>query len=88
MNDIDSVVKAVAPVVKLIEVEIREHLDDLTKPRGSLGRLEDFALRYYLATGTSRPRFGKKRIISFAGDHGVAAEGVSAYPKEVPPRWS
>ena len=37
MNDIDSVVKAVAPVVKLIEVEIREHLDDLTKPRGSLG---------------------------------------------------
>jgi len=86
MSDIKSVIDAVVPVDKGIEVEIRAHLDDLTKPRGSLGRLEEFALQYCLATGTSKPVVGKKRIICFAGDHGVAAEGVSAYPKEVTPQ--
>ncbi|MEI6218793.1 MAG: nicotinate-nucleotide--dimethylbenzimidazole phosphoribosyltransferase [bacterium] len=86
MKDIKDVIGAVVPANRMIESEIRAHLDDLTKPRGSLGRMEEFALRYCLATGTYKPRLGKKRIVCFAGDHGVAAEGVSAYPKEVTPQ--
>jgi nicotinate-nucleotide--dimethylbenzimidazole phosphoribosyltransferase len=58
-------------------------MNDLTKPVGSLGRLESIALCYCLATGTSAPVPGKKRIFTFAADHGVADEGVSAYPKSV-----
>ncbi len=65
---------------------ILAHLDDLTKPQGSLGRLEDMALRYCLATGTATPRLGKARICCFAGDHGVSVEGVSAFPREVTPQ--
>lgn len=58
-------------------------LDRLTKPAGSLGRLEEIACRYVAVTGKEKPRLQKKRIYVFAADHGVTAEGVSAYPKEV-----
>ncbi|MDD5309555.1 MAG: nicotinate-nucleotide--dimethylbenzimidazole phosphoribosyltransferase [Deltaproteobacteria bacterium] len=66
-----------------VEKEAREHLDLLTKPRGSLGRMEDLAAKYCLITGTARPTLGPKRICTFAGDHGVVGEGVSAYPAQV-----
>ncbi len=69
-----------------LEAKIRAHLDNLTKPVGSLGFLEDLAANYCLMTGTITPQLGKKRIVTFAGDHGVAAEGVSAYPSEVTPQ--
>ena len=46
----------------------------------------NLAVRYCLITNTINPSFGGKRIYTFAGDHGVAAEGVSAYPKEVTPQ--
>lgn len=65
---------------------MRRRLDNLTKPPGSLGALEDVALRYCLITATAEPWLGKKKIFTFAGDHGVAAEGVSAYPKAVTPQ--
>lgn len=59
-------------------------LDSLTKPQGSLGRLEDFAKHIVAITGLEMPPLiGKKAIFTFAGDHGVVEEGVSAYPKEV-----
>lgn len=59
-------------------------LDSLTKPQGSLGRLEEFAKRIVAITGDSMPPlFGKKAIFTFAGDHGVVDEGVSLFPKEV-----
>ncbi len=59
-------------------------LDSLTKPQGSLGRIEDFAKRIVAITGLEMPPFiGRKAIFTFAGDHGVVEEGVSAYPKEV-----
>ena len=59
-------------------------LDSLTKPQGSLGRLEEFARRIVAITGAEiPPPFTKKVIFTFAGDHGVVEEGVSAYPKEV-----
>jgi nicotinate-nucleotide--dimethylbenzimidazole phosphoribosyltransferase len=74
------------PLDRTLEPEIRAHLDHLTKPQGSLGLLEDLALQYCLITGSSHPVLGKKRIYTFAGDHGVTREGVSAYPREVTPQ--
>jgi nicotinate-nucleotide--dimethylbenzimidazole phosphoribosyltransferase len=61
-------------------------LDSKTKPLGSLGRLEEFARRYAAISGTLEPETMKKVIFTFAGDHGVVAEGVSAFPKEVTPQ--
>jgi nicotinate-nucleotide--dimethylbenzimidazole phosphoribosyltransferase len=61
-------------------------LDSLTKPPGSLGRLEEIARRLATITGADRPRMGRKVIIVMAADHGVTAEGVSAYPQEVTPQ--
>jgi nicotinate-nucleotide--dimethylbenzimidazole phosphoribosyltransferase len=59
-------------------------LDALTKPQGSLGRLEDFAKRIVAITGQEMPPlFRKKAIFTFAGDHGVVEEGISAYPRDV-----
>ncbi len=61
----------------------RERQNSLTKPPGSLGRLEELSIRLAGITGFSRPRFHRKAVLVFAGDHGVAAEGVSAYPQAV-----
>lgn len=62
----------------------REALDGLVKPLGSLGRLEDLAAWLAGAQGACPPRpLGDVRLVVFAGDHGVAARGVSAYPPEV-----
>ncbi|WP_025324442.1 nicotinate-nucleotide--dimethylbenzimidazole phosphoribosyltransferase [Deferrisoma camini] len=58
-------------------------LDDLTKPPGSLGRLEEVAKRLAAIQRTTRPRIGRKRVYTLAADHGVTEEGVSAYPREV-----
>lgn len=69
-----------------IDAAIQAHLNDLTKPAGSLGRLEEIAGAYCLAKGAVMPGLRKKRIYCFAGDHGVAAEGVSAYPSAVTPQ--
>lgn len=58
-------------------------LDRLTKPVGSLGRLEELAARYVAMTGEDRPKVPKAAIFTFAADHGVTSEGVSAYPGSV-----
>ena len=55
----------------------------LTKPKGSLGVLEDLAIQAAGITGKVWPEIGDKVIITMAADHGVVAEGVSAYPQEV-----
>lgn len=60
--------------------------NDLTKPQGSLGALEDLAIRIAGITGQAMPRIAHKAIITMAADHGVAAEGVSLYPQEVTPQ--
>jgi nicotinate-nucleotide--dimethylbenzimidazole phosphoribosyltransferase len=57
--------------------------DTLTKPPGSLGRLEALAIRLAALQGTPRPKADRVRIAVFAADHGVAAEGVSAFPQAV-----
>ena len=56
---------------------------NLTKPPGSLGRLEDVAIFMAGWRGTARPRIGKAQALVFAGNHGVCAQGVNPYPQEV-----
>src|SRR5216110_2371881 len=60
----------------------QRHLDSLTKPPGSLGRLEELAARLAGLAGGA-PRVERPHIFTFAADHGVVAEGVSAYPQIV-----
>ncbi len=64
----------------------QKHLDNLTKPPGSLGRLEEFAGRLVAITEDMSPIIDKRVVFTFAGDHGVTEEKVSAYPKEVTPQ--
>ena len=61
----------------------RARQDQLTKPRGSLGRLEELSVRMAGIRREAMPHFQHKVIVTMAGDHGVVAEGVSAYPQEV-----
>jgi len=76
-------IKRIRPVAPEFTEKARERLDNLTKPQGSLGRLEEFAERLVAITEDTLPVLDKKIIFTFAGDHGVAEEGVSAYPSEV-----
>ena len=62
---------------------IRLAIDAKTKPPGSLGRVEALAARIARIQGTLTPRLRRCRLTLFAGDHGVASEGVSAYPQAV-----
>ncbi|MFO7289028.1 MAG: nicotinate-nucleotide--dimethylbenzimidazole phosphoribosyltransferase [Bacillota bacterium] len=59
------------------------HWNNLTKPLGSLGRLEETAIRLAGITGEVVPDLSRKAVLVMCGDHGVAEEGVSAYPQEV-----
>lgn len=66
-----------------LESRLRGRLDRLTKPRGSLGQLEDLAVQVGVLLGSERPRLLEPQVLVFAADHGIADEGVSAYPKAV-----
>jgi nicotinate-nucleotide--dimethylbenzimidazole phosphoribosyltransferase len=72
----------VAPDPKWLK-QARSHLDNLTKPLGSLGRLEDIAARFLAIRNGKIDTPLKKAAYVFAADHGIVAEGVSAYPKDV-----
>ncbi len=83
MSLLEKTIESIKPVNSQLERKAQQHLDNLTKPRGSLGRLEEFARRYCSIIGDLDPPYPRKVICVFAGDHGVAEEGVSAFPKEV-----
>jgi nicotinate-nucleotide--dimethylbenzimidazole phosphoribosyltransferase len=83
MNTVRELALSIHPVSRDQEPAITAHINNLTKPLGSLGRLEEIALRYCLITGTVKPKLGTKVIFTCAGDHGVTAEGVSAFPSAV-----
>ena len=86
MSLLTETLAAIKPVDADLLAKAQAKLDSKTKPLGSLGRLEEFARRYAAISGTLEPETMKKVIFTFAGDHGVVAEGVSAFPKEVTPQ--
>ncbi len=74
---------AVVPANQITVAAARARLDQLTKPQGSLGQIEDLIARLAGATGQVIPPTAHPAIILAAADHGVAAEGVSAFPQAV-----
>jgi len=74
----------ISPPDAVADAAARARQDTLTKPRGALGRLEDLSVWVASCQGHCPPRqFERARVVVFAGDHGVARSGVSAYPPEV-----
>jgi nicotinate-nucleotide--dimethylbenzimidazole phosphoribosyltransferase len=83
---IDQTLGAIVPLDEAAMAAARARQDTLTKPLGSLGRLEDMSVLLAGIFGEPVPRIRRKSVILAAGDHGVVAEGVSAYPQEVTPQ--
>ncbi len=83
---IDSALAEISPLDKSMMESAQQRLDILTKPKDSLGDLEEFAKRYVGITRDKAPTIDSKTVFVFAGDHGVASEGVSAFPAEVTPQ--
>lgn len=82
-DDLDLVLPALSPPDEAVRLQAKARLDSLTKPIGSLGRLEDVAAHYCAMTGkASAPRLDAV-VFTLAADHGVTAEEVSAYPQSV-----
>lgn len=79
----DELLRSIKPVSRAWEKKAWHRLQAQIRPRGSLGRLEIIAARLAAIKETLAPDVGRKLIFTMAGDHGVAAEGVSAYPQEV-----
>ncbi len=86
MDIVTTTLKRIKPVNADLLQQAQAKLDNKTKPPGALGRLEEFARRMAAIGGTFEPDTAKKVIFTFAGDHGVTAEGISAFPKEVTPQ--
>ncbi|MFH1540926.1 MAG: nicotinate-nucleotide--dimethylbenzimidazole phosphoribosyltransferase [Elusimicrobiota bacterium] len=80
---IDEIVKMIKPLDQKLFKQTQKRLDNLTKPIGSLGRLEELACQVVAISGKEKPKLTKKVIFTLAGDHGVVEEGVSCFPKEV-----
>ncbi|MDP1769161.1 MAG: nicotinate-nucleotide--dimethylbenzimidazole phosphoribosyltransferase [Nitrospirota bacterium] len=76
----------IQPTDPRLFAQAQARLDRLTKPIGSLGRLEELAARYVMITGELKPKVPAGAVFTFAADHGVTAEGVSAYPSAVTPQ--
>ena len=77
---------SIPPIDAIAQNAARARQDQLTKPTGSLGQLEDLSVQLAAITGQLKPSLARKAVVVMAGDHGVAHEGVSAYPAEVTPQ--
>jgi nicotinate-nucleotide--dimethylbenzimidazole phosphoribosyltransferase len=80
---LSNTIKMLKPLDKGAMDSARARQDTLTKPQGSLGRLEELSIKLAGIQGKPIPQIRHKVIFTLAGDHGVVAEGVSAYPQEV-----
>lgn len=80
---VQETLEKIRPVSENWLKKARERLDSLTKPKGSLGMLEDLAARFAAIRGEIPIVLPGKEVIVFVGDHDVVSEGVSAYPQEV-----
>lgn len=83
MNKINKICAGITGLNYALMEKTQERLDNLTKPKGSLGRLEELAKLIVGITGIESPELKSKAIFTLAADHGVTEEGVSPYPKEV-----
>ena len=84
--DLQTALKIIEPLDAASLEKAQERLDQLAIPRGSLGRLLDIGRQIAGITRQLKPQITRKRIFTLAADHGVVAEGVSAFPKEVTPQ--
>jgi len=82
----DEFFRKIKPLDQSAMQAARERQNQLTKPAGSLGRLEELSIQLAGIQRKALPSVKEKAVIVMAGDHGVAAEGVSAYPQEVTPQ--
>lgn len=83
MTALEQLLAAIGPVHAGAAEAARQRQDQLTKPTGSLGRLEDLSIRLAAIRGGAPGSLDRRAVLVFAADHGVVAEGVSAYPAEV-----
>jgi nicotinate-nucleotide--dimethylbenzimidazole phosphoribosyltransferase len=83
---LQEVLGQIQPLDTALRKRAQARLDRLTKPLGSLGRLEELAAQYVAITGEVKPTIPRCVVFTFAADHGVTVEGVSAYPREVTPQ--
>src|SRR5262245_27024745 len=83
MSLLETVRQSIGPLDSSAMAAAAERWDTLTKPLGSLGRLEALASQVAGIVGQVRPRLTERLIFVLAGDHGVTGEGVSAYPSDV-----
>lgn len=86
LNDLNTFRKALKDAPGPDDAAAQEAVErngQLTKPPGALGRLEDIAIWYAGWRGQSRPQINSPQVVVFAGNHGVTAQGVSAFPPEV-----
>jgi nicotinate-nucleotide--dimethylbenzimidazole phosphoribosyltransferase len=80
---LSNTIKMLKPLDRGAMDSARSRQDTLTKPQGSLGRLEELSIKLAGIQGRAIPQIRHKAIFTLAGDHGVVAEGVSAYPQAV-----
>ncbi len=83
MNNLAHIIQMVKPLDSAAVAEARSRQDMLTKPQGSLGRLEELSIQLAGIQGKAIPRLKDKAIITMAGDHGVVAEKIGNWPQEV-----
>src|SRR5215211_8912449 len=83
MQLIEEIIKQIQPLDNAAMQSARARQDRLTKPQGSLGRLEELSIQLAGMKADPSPSMARKAVIVMAADHGVAMEGVSAYPSEV-----
>ncbi|RMH04269.1 MAG: nicotinate-nucleotide--dimethylbenzimidazole phosphoribosyltransferase [Nitrospirae bacterium] len=76
-------IRAIVPIDTTLLAKAQARLDRLTKPVGSLGRLEELAARVIAILGAEPSQLPQSMVLTFVADHGVTAEGISAYPSSV-----